>query len=223
MAAFARAVQLGADGIELDVRQAAGGELVIFHDPSVGHEPLDSLSAKAISARAGYSVPTLEEVLDWARGRIALDVELKEDGYVDRVARVLEAFAAGGGALLVTSFLDSVIAQLSEGAPLLRRGLLIHFTTHGAVARARACGAHALVVEERLASDGLLGEATERGLECIIWHLLADGEAHARYLDGRASAVITDDVAWALDARASYHGGTSQSSTPGPQDSGVAD
>jgi glycerophosphoryl diester phosphodiesterase len=59
--AFERAIELGADYIELDVHADADGRLVVTHD--------------APKRRGSY--PTLEEALDLCRGRIGVMVELK--------------------------------------------------------------------------------------------------------------------------------------------------
>ena len=59
--AFERAIETGADAIELDVRADAGGRLVITHDAVV----------------RGAAYPTLEEAIELCRGRIPLMVELK--------------------------------------------------------------------------------------------------------------------------------------------------
>jgi glycerophosphoryl diester phosphodiesterase len=59
--AFERAIELGADGIELDVHADADGRLVVTHDPP--------------RRRAGY--PELSDALDLMRGRIPAYVELK--------------------------------------------------------------------------------------------------------------------------------------------------
>ena len=59
--AFERAIELGADAIELDVRADREGRLVVTHDPPVH----------------GAAYPTLEEAIDLCRGRIPLMVELK--------------------------------------------------------------------------------------------------------------------------------------------------
>src|SRR5439155_12541776 len=58
--AFERAIEIGADFVELDVHADAGGRLVVTHDPP-----------------RGGAYPTLEEVVDLCRGRIGLMVELK--------------------------------------------------------------------------------------------------------------------------------------------------
>jgi glycerophosphoryl diester phosphodiesterase len=63
LAAFAKAIEIGADMIEFDLRRAPDGRLVISHDPVRG---------------AGLDLPTFEDTLRLTRGRIKLDVELKE-------------------------------------------------------------------------------------------------------------------------------------------------
>lgn len=59
--AFERAIEIGADAVELDVHADREGRLVVTHDPP----------------RPGRSYPTLPEALDVTRGRIAVMVELK--------------------------------------------------------------------------------------------------------------------------------------------------
>jgi glycerophosphoryl diester phosphodiesterase len=66
LAAFGRAIDLGADMIEFDVRRAPDGRLVISHDP--------------VAERPAQDLLTLEDALRFTQGRIQLDVELKEPG-----------------------------------------------------------------------------------------------------------------------------------------------
>jgi glycerophosphoryl diester phosphodiesterase len=87
--AFARAVQEGAQAIELDVRTCATGEAIVFHDADLGRMTRgeDTRSVSRVTMRdlvrvrltGGMRVPTLAEVLDWAKARCAVNVELKRD------------------------------------------------------------------------------------------------------------------------------------------------
>src|SRR5690349_8300386 len=92
MPSFELAHEMGADEIELDVQRSKDGRLVVIHDQRVdrttdghGHvweltfEELRSLDAGApFDARfRGTRIPTLDEVLTWARGKVAVAVEIK--------------------------------------------------------------------------------------------------------------------------------------------------
>src|SRR5579871_3785320 len=88
IAAFTNAIDVGADMIEFDVRRTRDGELIAFHDAAVGGTPVSGLTREDIAAAAGVRPPLLAEVLSTCAGRIRLDVELKEDGYVPDVMAV---------------------------------------------------------------------------------------------------------------------------------------
>lgn len=197
MAAFQAAIDAGADMVELDVRRTGAGELVILHDHAIGKVTLDSCSLDEFEAQTGLRPPLLTEVLDWARGHVGLDVELKEDGYVELLVPLLLDFARRDGDLIVTSFLDPVLLALHERAPALRLGLLLAWTADRFEQRAYACGAKTVLPEMKLLDEAVLGAAGNAGLELIVWDFMAGD--HAPLLsDPRVKGVITDDVASAL-------------------------
>jgi glycerophosphoryl diester phosphodiesterase len=90
--AFAAALAMGADGIELDVHRTADGQLVVIHDFSVNkttdgqgavaqmtYAELARLDAGShfAPAFAGTRVPTLAEVLDLVGDRCRINIEIK--------------------------------------------------------------------------------------------------------------------------------------------------
>ncbi|CEK19789.1 glycerophosphodiester phosphodiesterase [Chthonomonas calidirosea] len=89
---FQEAAKLGCRMVECDVRQAADGTLVLAHDPEVrdvrGHvykiaEQTAEALAK-IDLGAGEGVPRLEELVAWARGRVAVMADMKcEEGDIE--------------------------------------------------------------------------------------------------------------------------------------------
>jgi glycerophosphoryl diester phosphodiesterase len=200
LAAFEQAIDLGADMIELDVRRTRDREPIVFHDGDLAGAPVASLTRSEIEELAGVLPPMLEEALELAHGRIALDVELKEDGYVEELADLLSGFAASGGDLIVTSFVDRVLAQLTELTPQLGRGLVLSVSTERAPERANACGATIVLPKMELVNETSLAEISGAGLTVIVWDFMA-AEHAALLSDTRISGVITDDVPGALAAR----------------------
>lgn len=94
MKAFALAFEHGADGVELDVRLAKTGELVVFHDATLdrttrskGRVSRMSLSElRQVDLGEGERMPLLDDVIDLASGRERiLNIEAKTDD-VDRLA-----------------------------------------------------------------------------------------------------------------------------------------
>jgi glycerophosphoryl diester phosphodiesterase len=205
MEAFQLALDAGADMIELDVRRTGDGQLAILHDHDRSGVALDSCLLDQFEARTGFRPPLLIDVLDWAAGRIALDVELKEDGYAEQVAPMLADFVAAGGELLVTSFLDPLLARLGQLAPSLKLGLLVEWTAARATERAQAAGAHVVLPSMKLVSEPLIAAVTEAGLQLIVWDFMAVDHGPL-IADARLDGVITDDVPGALAARAALSG-----------------
>tara|TARA_A100000164_G_C21909519_1_gene774913 strand:- start:396 stop:1121 length:726 start_codon:yes stop_codon:yes gene_type:complete len=80
-----KALYLGVDGVEIDIFRCASGELVVFHDQTLekltnssGYiEQLDLDSIRKIEVLNGFTIPTLEEVLNLINGRVLLNIELK--------------------------------------------------------------------------------------------------------------------------------------------------
>lgn len=92
MAAFRRARELGADGLEMDIHRCASGELVVIHDDNLSRtagldKPVEEATLDEIrsldagswfgEAFRGEKIPTLDEVLDEFGGKLVLDVEIK--------------------------------------------------------------------------------------------------------------------------------------------------
>jgi glycerophosphoryl diester phosphodiesterase len=105
LAAFALALEQGADGIELDVHATADGVVVVHHDPVVHRRRGGRVEAVAIAALtiadleecrlpSGDRIPTLAEVFALVGDRAVLYVEVKGRGMAPLVAALLDAHPA---------------------------------------------------------------------------------------------------------------------------------
>lgn len=89
--AFKKAIEFGANMIELDVRRTADGVLATFHDEAIDGRELSAISfseARGLAQHRGFQIPTLEESLKFIAGKIPVQIELKETGYEKEVADV---------------------------------------------------------------------------------------------------------------------------------------
>ena len=86
---FRKALDLGADMVELDVHLCGTGELVVIHDETVDRTTDGSGSVRdmpfhelrGLDAGKGERIPTLREVLDLLEGRAGVNIELKGPEY----------------------------------------------------------------------------------------------------------------------------------------------
>ncbi len=135
MAAFEGAMRAGADGVELDVRLCASGELVVFHDADLTRLCADSRLVAKMSWQElrelrveGQAVPRLEEVLT-SFPTAVLNIELKRHpmsralDLVSACVRVVEEHRALGR-VVVSSFDPRLLLMLRVLQPTLPRGLL---------------------------------------------------------------------------------------------------
>ena len=125
--AFARALELGADMVELDVRQTRDGKLAVIHDPDIGGQNINRLALTELNniARAkGFEVPELAQVLRFIKDRILAQIELKETGYETKVAKqVLQILRPEEFCMI--SFNFSSLKNIKQNFPQIRTGLIL--------------------------------------------------------------------------------------------------
>lgn len=94
--AYAEAIRLGADYIEVDVRTSADGVLVVSHDKDVkrctnGQGEVGKMTLaqlRMLDAGGGAKLPLFDEVLQMARGKIKVYVDLKQATSIDLVKHI---------------------------------------------------------------------------------------------------------------------------------------
>lgn len=143
LAAFRKALENGADGIELDVMLSADQKLVVIHDDTldrtsnghgkVGEMPLAAL--RELDAGSwfdlkfkGEHIPLLDEVFAEFGGKFLINVELKnyktpKDNLTDFVVALVKRHGLSDSVLL-SSFNGRNLLRAKSLAPEIRTGLL---------------------------------------------------------------------------------------------------
>jgi glycerophosphoryl diester phosphodiesterase len=191
--AVRRAVALGCDGVEIDVRRTSDGRLIVVHDARVGWRPVGRLTHREVQARmrAGQA-PLLGELLDAAAGMLLVDIELKEDGYVEEALELIARHLPPDG-YVVTSFVAGVVAQVKRQRPDVRAGLLVApRAARQAARRVRETGADFLLPHVSLLRSGVVDWAARQGMTSWVWTVNDESVMRALEADPRVAAVITD-------------------------------
>jgi len=192
IAAFVRAREMGADGVELDVRRHESGVLAVAHDAVLGR-PLDP------------SVPSLSEALDACIG-MTVNVEIKnyrgdEDFDPDELlaTRVVELLASRGGRddVIVSSFGLGCINRVRELDPSLRTAFLCTIAPDADVAgrvidRARRHGHGAINPHHLGVTPRFMELARAAGLSVHTWTV--DDPARMRELASLGVDTIITNV-----------------------------
>jgi len=208
LAAFASALEVGAELVELDVQLTADGHVVVLHDGTLdrttnGRGPVVERTlaeVRALSAgypelfgssHAGERVPTLTEALAFLRGRARVLIEMKtdsavpgaEDGIEDRtVAEVRKAGMARDIALL--SMDTRALVRARAHAPEMARGHLFYRLPPARIVEgARTAGCDLVMPEKGMLDDDVLREVRAEGLKLGTWIVddPAELEALQRY------------------------------------------
>lgn len=215
IAAFALARELGADGVELDVRLLVDGALAVHHDAVL---PDGRVIADLGRADLPPHVPVLSEVLTVCgahRLPLEVNVEIKnspgEPGH-DSDAKVAAVVGnelerlAYPGRLSVSSFNVATLAAFRSAAPHVPTGWLTsdRVAWPAALDRLVAEGHDAVHPHHRLVTAELVGAARARSLGVVVW-TVDDPARMAELVALGVDAIITNvpDVARSmLDAGA---------------------
>ncbi|WP_052489186.1 glycerophosphodiester phosphodiesterase family protein [Streptomyces sp. 150FB] len=128
---FRRALALGADGIELDVRVSADGHLVIIHDAAVDRTTdgtgeiaaLTLAEIQSLDAGSGERIPTFEEAMEVCAGLV--QIEIKAPEAVEALAERDKRIPLPEGAV-ITSFSRTAVESSARLMPHVPRGLITH-------------------------------------------------------------------------------------------------
>jgi glycerophosphoryl diester phosphodiesterase len=183
LSAMRKAIESGADYVEMDVQLTGDGKVVLLHDRDFKRvadvaQRLDELTYEEVRqldvgswfdpAFAGERVPTLAQVIDLCRGKIRLNIELKFFGPDRRlahaVADIVRAQNLESGCLVTSLNYDSLL-EVKEHTARVRTGIIVAHAL-GDVSRLEV---DTVSVRADFLSDELLRSAHRHGREVHAW------------------------------------------------------
>jgi len=142
-------------------------------------------------AFAGERLPTLREVIAFARDRIRLNIELKyygkDRGLAAKVARLIRDENFEDQCVVMSLDYDAVM-EAKRHNPRLKTGHIVAY----AVGNLSQLDVDVLSIRADLLSDRLLRAARRQGKQIHVW-TVNDPRAMARLIEEGADNIITDD------------------------------
>ena len=132
-----KAIELGVDGIEIDVFKCKSGELVLFHDQTLSNlvgrpERIEKLTLEELSEcliNHKYSIPTLKKVLEKFTTPLFINIELKGVDTAVSTSNMLNEFISKEkwqeSSFIISSFQWKELEKLREVNKTIAIGVLI--------------------------------------------------------------------------------------------------
>jgi glycerophosphoryl diester phosphodiesterase len=207
--AFTLARELGADGVELDVRRSSDAVLVVHHDAAVDGFGLIATRTFDELRVAHPHVPTLEEALAACKGML-VNVEVKclpwdpdsDDDAHSVMRSVVDMVQATTPDSIISSFDLAAVDACRAFAPALTTAYLTGRQEVAGVAAIAAAHGHAWLHPDRASAleggNAAIEAAHAAGVRIDVWTVDDPGEVRA-LADAGVDAIVTNvpDVAHA--------------------------
>ena len=211
LVAFAKALEAGADMIELDVRLSKDRRLVVIHDERIdrtsdGQGKVADMTlaelrrhsyANGMPGLGFVEIPTLDEVIGLTGDRVALNIEMKtRPGGREGMEQELAALLAEKDctqSVIVSSFDHYALAEMKRIAPDINTGMLYDSVWIAFADECRVLGVTSVHPGSDAMDEAQLLWAKEQGLRVYAW-VVQDRETLERfrssgYIDG---AMVND-------------------------------
>jgi len=133
---FQKALDLGVDGMELDVHLSADNQIMVIHDETVNRttngdgfvNQLSLQELKSLQIADEHQIPTLAEVLDLVDRKIFINIELKGKDTAKPILALIEKYIAtknwNYNSFLISSFDWNALQEVHQLNPKIALGVL---------------------------------------------------------------------------------------------------
>jgi glycerophosphoryl diester phosphodiesterase len=193
-----RAMEIGVDAVEIDVRLSKDKEIVVIHDSTVdrttnGIGPVSTHTLeemKKLDAGKGETIPTLQEVIDLIGNKVRIVVELKQEGTEKRVVELVRTNNLVNN-VYVISFWHRLVKTVKEIDSRIKTGVLLVGCPVDACI-ATSASADALVMKYSFVDGKFVEIAHKEGLKVFIWNI-DDRNLLEPYADMRVDGIGSND------------------------------
>lgn len=197
LSSYEKALELGVDAVELDVRRTKDGEIIVIHDAEVdrttnGKGLVSQLTLKEIkqfNTEKEQKIPTLEEALDFLDKKVKVLIELKETGFEEEMLKTIQKKGLEKNVIIV-SFLEEALRKVRELNGTVETGF-IYTKNMNPVKTASDLKANYLLPLYRFTHTADVQKAHQNGLKVIVWTINKPEEV-AEYAKKGVDGIASD-------------------------------
>ena len=203
LAGFETAWKAGAYGSETDIQRTKDGYYILNHDKNFKRVAGDKRAPEEMTLEEiqslsvdGEPVPTLDEVLDYCKGRLVLFIELKgataDQQMADDAVKAIRAQGMEDACVLVSLKYD-LMDYIEETYPDIHTGFLT-FATFG---NTSLLNSDYLGLEEESATSDTISAIHRQDKKVLVW-TVDEERSQRRFLCSDVEGIITDQVSQAV-------------------------
>ena len=195
---FKMAIEMGADMIELDVHLTKDRQVVVIHDDTIDRTSdgsgyvkdytLEEL--KTFDFGEGEKIPTLAEVFELAKGKVGVNVEIKQYNMEKEIVDVIRKYNMEKD-VIISSFLHPTLVNIKNLEPTLRTALLFTARPINVVRLAKEARAEFLHPYFETVDEIMVKEAVSAGIGINVW-TVDEEEDIERMIKMGVTGIITD-------------------------------
>ncbi|MCW4016467.1 MAG: glycerophosphodiester phosphodiesterase family protein [Candidatus Bathyarchaeota archaeon] len=172
---FRKAIELGVDAVELDVRKTKDDQIVVIHNDDVnkttnGKGAVSELTLEQIKqlfTEKGEPIPTLDEVLDSVGKQVKVLIELKETGLEEQVMDLISKKGLVENVVII-SFHEDALRNVRALNADVATGL-VYVRHKNPIQAALDLKAQYLLSLYSFTHSATIKKAHENGLKVIVW------------------------------------------------------
>jgi len=196
---FIKAMKLGVDMVECDVRTTLDGQLVIHHDPCLdrttngtGLLKNKSLSElRQLNAGDGERIPTLREAIDTVKGQVGLVIEVKDPGSEEKILNLVKEEKMTTD-VIIASFYHKVSLKLKSLDSEISTGIIFACQPVNSVSMALDAQADIMFPQYQYLSKLMVDDAHNHGIK-VVAGVIDDPVRVAKVISWGVDALVTND------------------------------
>lgn len=175
LASFQKALDLGVDGIELDIHLSSNGEIMVIHDETIDRTTSSKGFVKDFTSSQLQSlgIPTLHEVLNLINKVCPVNIEIKDKKATEKVIHLVEKYISeyhwSYNQFFVSSFIWDELEKISKLNSNILTGVLTEDSIERTLVFAQKIKAHSINPYFKLLNLKNVEEIKQNGFKIYTW------------------------------------------------------